>query len=89
MGKLRKVSYIDRLTGQGYEVWFHCFTKDGTAVVEDAAGQVRTVEANTIRFMDRVSSTEFGGAAQIHPASAAAELPPARRGLLGRERRPR
>ncbi len=62
MGKTRKVQYIDRATGTGYEVLFHCFTKDGTAVVEDAAGQVKVVEATAIRFTDRPLATEFGAA---------------------------
>jgi hypothetical protein len=84
MAKLRKVFYVDRATGQGYEVWFHCFTKDGTAVVEDAAGQVKVVEAASIRFTDRALSTEFGGTVAIPPASAARLPTDARRRLPGR-----
>ncbi len=83
MGKTRKVQYIDRATGTGYEVLFHCFTKDGTAVVEDSAGQVKVVEATAIRFTDRPLATEFSVGPQIPAASAARQIQDRRLRLPG------
>lgn len=86
MAKQRKVLFMDRSSGTGYEVWFHCFTKDGTAVVEDNAGQVRVVPAESIRFQDRPLPTEFGnGAAALPSVSSLVGIPAA----SAQPRRPR
>ena len=60
MAKLRKVQYFDPASGAAYEVWFHCFTNKGTAVIEDQAGNVREVGVSEIRFSDRPALGSFG-----------------------------
>lgn len=32
--------------------WFHCFTSDGKAIVENASGGISLVDAHKITFID-------------------------------------